>query len=213
MVALSSKAWHGWGKEMATANTSEPFSEWAPIRFPFNGAKAAEAAAVLLQTAGGKMPYMRLIKLVYLADRESLHRYGRPIVGGQYVAMKYGPVTSEVLDAIKRERSGPWQAMIERQGCDVKLRQEPKAALLSEAEISILRETADLFRQLDQWALSYVTHEVLPEWHDPGQSATEISPEEILRALQKSDEEIEQVREEAVEDAYFESLFSQGSAL
>ncbi len=150
---------------------------------------------------------MRLIKLMYLADRESLHRFGRPIVGGRYVAMKLGPVLSEVLDAIKCERRGAWQEAVERDGYDARLKTPPEVRLLSEAEISVLVETADLFRRLDQWALSGLTHG-LPEWRDPGASVLEITPEEILTALQKSEEEIEDVREDAIEDAHFNRLFS-----
>lgn len=180
---------------------------WAPIRFEFSEAKAAEAAALLLKKSGGRMPYMRLIKLLYLADRESLHRFGRPIVGGRYVAMKLGPVLSEVLDAIKCERPGTWQETVERDGYDVRLKTAPVIRLLSEAEISVLEETADLFRRLDQWALSGWTHG-LAEWRDPGASAQEITPEQILAALEKSEEEIEDIREDTIEDAHFNRLFS-----
>ena len=180
---------------------------WAPIRFPFSEPKAIEAAAVLLQDSGGSMPYMRLIKLIYLADRESLHRFGRPIAGGRYVAMKLGPVTSEILDTIKYSLQGKWAEIIERDGYDVRLKHEIESRLLSEAEISILQETADLFRRLDKWALSDLTHS-LPEWRDPGDSAAEISPEDILTALKKSEEEIEDIREDAMEDRYFSQLFA-----
>ena len=58
------------------------------IRLTFNEAKAAAAAAVLLRHSGGRMPYMRLIELLYLADRESLDRTGEPIVGEEgYVGL------------------------------------------------------------------------------------------------------------------------------
>lgn len=180
---------------------------WAPIRFEFSEAKAAEAAGVLLGKSGGRMPYMRLIKLLYLADRESLHRFGRPIVGGRYVAMRLGPVLSEVLDATKCERPGAWQDAVERSGYDVVLKARPEPRLLSQAEIFALEETAELFRRLDQWALSGLTHG-LPEWRDPGASALEITPEEILAVLKKSEEEIEEIREDAIEDAHFNRLFS-----
>lgn len=180
----------------------------APIRFGFSEPRAAEAAAVLLRAAGGRMPYMRLIKLIYLADRESLHRFGRPIVGGRYVAMKLGPVTSEVLDAIKCESAGPWGEVVAREGFEVRLRRELEIQMLSDADVEILKETAELFRRLDQWALSRLTHDALPEWRDPGESAIEIAPEEILKALAKSDEEIEEIREEALEERYFNQLFS-----
>lgn len=180
---------------------------WAPIRFAYSEGKAAEAAAVLLAQSGGRMPYMRLIKLMYLADRESLHRFGRPIVGGRYVAMKLGPVLSEVLDAIKCELPGEWQNTVGRDGYEVRLKREPEIRQLSEAEIQVLKETSDLFRRLDRWALSGLTHG-LPEWHDPGASVMEITPEAILQALEKSEEEIEEIREDALEQAHFNRLFS-----
>jgi hypothetical protein len=46
--------------------------------------------------------------------------------------------------------------------------------------------------------LSDITH-LLPEFHDPGDTSVEILPEDILRVLQKSDEEIEEIRQEALE--------------
>jgi len=38
------------------------------------------------------------VKFFYLADREHLNRYGRPISFENYYAMSYGPVASTVLD-------------------------------------------------------------------------------------------------------------------
>ncbi len=46
--------------------------------------------------------------------------------------------------------------------------------------------------------MSDITH-LLPEFHDPGDTSVEILPEDILRVLQKSDEEIEEIRQEALE--------------
>ncbi len=46
------------------------------------------------------MSYMKLIKLLYLADREALARWGRPITTDTYVAMKHGPVLSYILNLI-----------------------------------------------------------------------------------------------------------------
>ena len=43
---------------------------------------------------------MKLVKLIYLIDRMSLDRRGIPAVGGDYLSMRNGPVTSEVLDEI-----------------------------------------------------------------------------------------------------------------
>ncbi|MCX6915882.1 MAG: Panacea domain-containing protein, partial [Verrucomicrobia bacterium] len=41
---------------------------------------------------------MKLIKLLYLADRTALLRWGRPITTDTYVSMDRGPVLSRVLD-------------------------------------------------------------------------------------------------------------------
>ena len=39
----------------------------------------AQAAAVFLQNAGGSIELLRLMKLMYLADRESMSQCGLPI--------------------------------------------------------------------------------------------------------------------------------------
>ena len=39
---------------------------------PFNERKATEAAAHLLALRGGQMHYLKLLKLLYIADREAL---------------------------------------------------------------------------------------------------------------------------------------------
>jgi uncharacterized phage-associated protein len=43
------------------------------------------------------------VKFFYLADREHLNRYGRPISFENYYAMSYGPVASTVLDLLNGE--------------------------------------------------------------------------------------------------------------
>lgn len=67
------------------------------MRLRFNDRKATQAAALLLQLRGGKMSYMKLIKLLYLADREALLQWGRPITTDRYVSMNRDPVLSRIL--------------------------------------------------------------------------------------------------------------------
>ena len=43
----------------------------------------------------------KLVKLFYLADREHLRRFGRPITFDYYVAMEHGPVASIAYDIAK----------------------------------------------------------------------------------------------------------------
>jgi uncharacterized phage-associated protein len=179
-----------------------------PIKFPFDERRALDAAAVLLSHAGGRMRYLRLIKLLYLADRESIDRRGRPIVGGRYVSMDYGPVLSEVLTLVKRgERPGSvWSAAIRTEHYEVSLESKPDLGSISQEEIDLLIEAAEIYKKLDQWKLCDMTHG-LPEWKDPKGSAIDISPEDILRALGRQGEEVEESRQAATERAFFEELF------
>jgi len=72
---------------------------WAvSTQLRFNERKATQVAAQFLRLRGGRMSYMKLIKLMYLADREALLRWGRPISTDRYVSMDKGPVLSRVLD-------------------------------------------------------------------------------------------------------------------
>ena len=45
----------------------------------FNERRATEAAARFLKLRGGRMKYLKLIKLLYFLDREALLRWGRPV--------------------------------------------------------------------------------------------------------------------------------------
>ncbi|HSZ59207.1 MAG TPA: Panacea domain-containing protein [Tepidisphaeraceae bacterium] len=69
---------------------------------PFDPFKVTQAAAVLLKTeANRSMSRLRLLKLLYIADREALKERARPITGDRPVAMDHGPVLSHTYDLIK----------------------------------------------------------------------------------------------------------------
>lgn len=46
----------------------------------------------------------QVVKLLYLADKEHLNRYGRPITQEQYFALPYGPVASNAMDLLEEDR-------------------------------------------------------------------------------------------------------------
>src|SRR5208282_6704121 len=107
------------------------------VHLPFNERKATEAAARLLKLRGGTMSYMKLIKLLYLADREALLRWGRPISTDRYVSMDKGPVLSRVLDLATDgddpSRPAIWSEQIgEPVSYEVALKADPGSDELSE---------------------------------------------------------------------------------
>lgn len=64
----------------------------------FDYKKATQAINYLTKKEGGQIDKLKLIKLVYLADRYHLRRFGRPMVNDAYFAMPLGPVGSSVKD-------------------------------------------------------------------------------------------------------------------
>ena len=64
----------------------------------FNELKTAQASAYLLHKAGGTMEHLKLMKLLYLADRLSWKEYDKSITGEEYEPYSRGNTTT-----IKRE--------------------------------------------------------------------------------------------------------------
>src|ERR1700739_3442083 len=62
--------------------------------------KILELLVYLSFTKPGADHY-QAVKFFYLADKEHLNRYGRPITYEKYCALPYGPVASNVLDLLR----------------------------------------------------------------------------------------------------------------
>lgn len=164
----------------------------ASISFIFDEGKAAEAASYILSLGNGEMNYMKLIKLLYIADRISLSRYFYPITTDCYFSLKLGPVTSNILDCInhadERPLNTPWNESIERSGrYSIKLRKPFRQYYTSAEELDTLKEVFDIYRDDSQFDLSEISH-TFPEWSNPGDSRKPISIEDILQATIKDDD-------------------------
>jgi uncharacterized phage-associated protein len=173
------------------------------LNLSFDESKATEAAAFLLSRSDQTMNYMKLIKLLYLADREALIRWGRPISTDRYVSMKHGPVLSNVLNLISfgslSEKAGSWSSLISNpSGYDVSLEREISEEdfeELSVAERKLLDEIWRKYGGLDEWELVDLLHDV-GEWQDPHGTSVPISYSEILRAGGRSEDFIAAVEGE-----------------
>lgn len=161
--------------------------------------KATQAAARLLKRAGGKLNHMKLIKLLYLADREALLKFGRPITFDWYVAMPHGPVPSFTLDKINDspppDGTSYWHRFIsERRDHEVGLIDEAPRDQLSRAEEEILDAVWRQFGGMNQWELRDYSHS-LPEWRDPKGSSLPIAIQDILLGEGFSEAEVREVLE------------------
>lgn len=181
------------------------------MRFVFNERKATQAAAKLLEMQGGRMPYIKLIKLLYLADRQSLIETGYPITGDRLVSLDHGPVLSRVLDFITWGSAGgesSWvQCISAPERYEVSLIAGTEFDELSEYEIDVLIQVCSQFGELDRWDLVKYTHS-LPEWIDPHGSCIDIDVRTILEDAGKSEKEIQGIAAEVEAIRAFSAMYA-----
>jgi uncharacterized phage-associated protein len=174
------------------------------MRFVFNEKKAAQAAAYLLKLNRGKMKYLKLMKLLYLADRHCLIKSGLPITGDAFVAMKHGPVLSRTYDLLK-SGGKHWMNLVcrpEVYWVDL-VKSEPETDELCNIEIESLQTVFRQYGHLREWDLVNLTHS-LPEYSDPADATPPskvipIDPEDILRAEEVPPQRIRDIAEQAQE--------------
>lgn len=171
----------------------------------FSEEKVAQMAAYLLLKRGGRMAYLKLMKLLYLSNRKSMLTYGRMMGEDNLFSMQHGPVMSTTLDLIKGKApiSGEyWYSLIKTEEHDVMLRFDPREMdveevfdELSRSDLRILDEIYAQFGHMNRFELRDMTHlqEVCPEWHNPGRSSTPINKLEIFLSDGKSLEEASRI--------------------
>lgn len=167
--------------------------------------KVAQMAAYLLLKRGGRMAYLKLMKLLYLSNRQSILKHGRMIGEDSLYSMKFGPVMSNTLNLIRGKAEGIgdyWYNLIETNGHNVSLRSDPREMdadevfdELSRADIRILDEIYSRYGHMNRFDLANMTHleSVCPEWHDHGNSRKPIDLKEMLISEGKSEDEANRI--------------------
>lgn len=158
----------------------------------FNVRKAAQVAAYFALKSGGAINVLKLVKLIYLANRRFAERYDHPMLNDELVSMDHGPVNSMTLNYINGtqiERDA-WDEFVDaRAGYDIGLASATLTidALdeFSRAELEVLDETWASFGHYSNYQLRDYTHKHCPEWEDPHGSSTPISYEKLFRHLNK----------------------------
>ena len=150
---------------------------------------------------GGKINVLKVIKLVYLADRESVRRRGHPILDESRFSMPHGPVNSLTLDYLNgsyRDDGGWSQFLTDRANNEVGLANGDityeMLDELSQREADILENTWAEFGNMDGFDLADWTHDNIPEWEDPNGSSRQIPLERMISAV-GLDKPIERARE------------------
>ncbi len=138
------------------------------IAFTFNFEKTLQSSGVVLGRHHGRMESIRLLKILYIADRELLAETGRTLTGDRAVAMKKGPVLCGVYDLIKgtSRDATAWDSVIRTDKYEVVLTEAPVGTgKLTKAEKQKLLDLCERYRDTDSEDLSELTHG-FAEWAD-----------------------------------------------
>jgi uncharacterized phage-associated protein len=167
----------------------------------YNPVKAAQVIAYLaLKTNEHAINVLKAIKLVYLVDRESIRRWGAPVLDEGRVSMPRGPVNSRTYSHINGEYdldACGWSIFLEDKANHMVA---VKAGIgevdldeLSDADIQSLDIVWGQFGEMNQWQLVEWTHssDNVPEWENPDGSSIPIPLARIMRAVgvENSDEQ------------------------
>lgn len=168
---------------------------------PYDPRKAAQTIAFFAMKEGGAINVLKVVKLVYLADRESVRLRGHPIQDEGRVSMPHGPVNSLTLDYLNgfyRDDGGWSQFLRDRADNDVGLASVEVTTdsldELSEREIGILEKVWEEFGHMDRFDLAEWTHNNIAEWEDPNGSSRQIPLDRMMAAV-GLDKPIERARE------------------
>lgn len=157
----------------------------------FTARKAAQMAAFFANQQGGTINILKLMKLMYLADRESMNKFAAPISYDLFGSMDQGPVLSRTLNLINGTYPAPiaadWEEWINDRenyqlGCNREFERKDLDCL-SDADMEVLESVWANFGHMNQWELRDYSHTHIPEWTDPGGSFIAISAEQIFRGL------------------------------
>lgn len=117
--------------------------------FKLDTDKAVEAA-IYVASRIPNPTFHSISKVLFHADKAHLSRYGRPISGDNYIAMRHGPVPSAIYDIFKALRGDAnWdlpkrarEAIRVVDGHAVQILLPPDESILSSSDIECLTESA-----------------------------------------------------------------------
>lgn len=159
--------------------------------------KLIEAVNYILKKYDYSLNFTKLIKLLYLADRQAIDETGMSITGDNYVAMNLGPVLSSLYDLIKNRYKdlrvqSLWNCRFITSSNEIKATSNKiKDNLLSIYEKKVLSKIDRKFHNFKYSSLINYVHNNCPEWTPPNGKSLPITLESILKALGKPQDEIE----------------------
>lgn len=160
------------------------------ITFQFDRRKATEVILYLAKRISPSDIY-GICKLLYLADKTSLEKYGRFLFGETYVAMKEGATPSKAYDLLKDASQKPNKQIKILGNCVIPLR-KANLAHLSESDIECLDQIIRIYGNLPNWVRGKEAHDYAwkKAWDKRGNKNSARIPVESIAELLADSEDI-----------------------
>jgi uncharacterized phage-associated protein len=172
----------------------------------FNTKRVIDATAKFIQFEGGNLNHLKLMKYLYLLEREAMTKLGISISNDSFSSMKHGPVLSHTLDLIRNHPIGDtkveWDSYINNNGYRLSLAKEPDFKSLSKKLNEIIENLVEEHREKDKYQLRDYVHDTCPEWK-PTESSLPLRIDEILQASGEVDDDNISKKENQIDDAAF----------
>ncbi|WP_315747872.1 MULTISPECIES: Panacea domain-containing protein [unclassified Bradyrhizobium] len=168
----------------------------------FRSRKAAQLCALFAVKEGGTIEKLKLIKLVYLAERQCLADWHRPILFDELFSLPHGPICSSTLNGINgRIHEDIWDDFVARSGNQiVAMKKFERDSLdeISDAEIDIINNVWQRFGHMTASQLRNYTHDNCPEYTETD-GRIPIAYRELLEAVGASSDDAEAIDREISE--------------
>jgi uncharacterized phage-associated protein len=160
----------------------EPF----PPLIGFRSQKAAQVCAYFA-SSGGTVEKLKLIKLVYLAERQFIAEHGHPMLYDELFSLPHGPICSSALNGIDGKlKNHAWANFIVRRGNDVSAAKKFERGdfdQISKAELAVLEKIWARFKDMSASEIRKYTHENCPEYTEIERGRIPITYKELFKAV------------------------------
>jgi Protein of unknown function (DUF4065) len=138
-----------------------------PSQFEFQPEKSLAVTSYLASRSGETM--YTILKMIYVADRFHLERYGRPITGDRFIAMEQGACPSKIYDSMKNLRGQKEKTnhlpnsdkylSVDATTHDVSVLDMPSMDVLSASDIECLDEVISILKRRGRFAIRDMAHD------------------------------------------------------
>ena len=163
---------------------------WMQPSAGFRSRKAAQMCAYFATENGGTID-LKLIKLVYLAERKYLFGHHHPMLFDEFYSLPHGPICSSTLNCINgMVQETLWDDYIARNGnivVAVKAVVREDLDEISEAEMTVISDVWEEFADMTASQIRNYTHNHCPEYTETDKARIPISYRQIFEGLGEGD--------------------------